>query len=187
MNPLEQGKKPQTEKKEEQIEELAIDIREEEIDGKLQFFNKNNHRVTREGILIRLSEDLEKVDYTENGFNYSILNMEIPGTTIIRSREEAKKVVEILKKYPNRIHAWDTETINVDVKKESIVGKGTIICASAFIGPDVDFGNGPRLFIDNFADAEDVILEFKEYLEDPSYYKCWHNYGFDRHIFFVSV
>lgn len=27
-------------------------------------------------------------------------------------------------------------------------------------------------------------MEFKEYLEDPTYLKCWHNYGFDRHIFF---
>lgn len=25
---------------------------------------------------------------------------------------------------------------------------------------------------------------FKPYMEDPSYLKCWHNYGFDRHIFF---
>jgi DNA polymerase-1 len=94
--------------------------------------------------------------------------------------------VEILLKYPNRIHAWDTETINVDVKAESVVGKGNIICATCFIGPDVDFGNGPRLFIDNYAEAEGVIMEFKEYLENPKYFKVWHNYGFDRHIFFVS-
>lgn len=71
----------------------------------------------------------------------------------------------------------------MEVKTESIIGKGTIICASAFIGPDVDFGNGPRLFIDNYADAEGVIMEFKEYLENPEYFKVWHNYGFDRHIF----
>jgi len=29
------------------------------------------------------------------------------------------------------------------------------------------FENGPRLFIDNYADADGVIMEFKEYLEDP--------------------
>ena len=46
------------------------------------------------------------------------------------------------------------------------------------------FENGPRLFIDNYADADGVIMEFKEYLEDPQYLKCWHNYGFDRHIFY---
>lgn len=27
-------------------------------------------------------------------------------------------------------------------------------------------------------------MEFKEYLEDPKYLKCFHNYGFDRHLFF---
>ncbi|CAI2379738.1 unnamed protein product [Moneuplotes crassus] len=173
-----------TTQKEPIIEEMPLDLREEEIDGEIYFFNKNNHRVTREGILIRNQEDIQKIDYSEDGINGAILNLEIPGTTIIRSREEAKKAVEILKRYPKRVHAWDTETINVDVKKESIIGKGTIICASCFIGPDVNFGNGPRLFIDNYADAEDVIMEFKEYLEDPNYFKVWHNYGFDRHIFF---
>lgn len=86
--------------------------------------------------------------------------------------------------YPDRVCAWDTETIGVEVKVESVVGKGSVICASAFIGPDVDFGNGPRLVIDNFADAEGTIMGFKEYLESEEYLKCWHNYGFDRHILF---
>lgn len=27
-------------------------------------------------------------------------------------------------------------------------------------------------------------MEFKDYLEDPMYLKCFHNYGYDRHIFF---
>jgi DNA polymerase-1 len=56
------------------------------------------------------------------------------------------------------VAAWDTETIGIDPKIESPVGKGQVICASAFLGPDVNFGNGPRLMIDNFADAEGTIL-----------------------------
>ncbi len=59
-----------------------------------------------------------------------------------------------------------------------------MLCAQCFIGPDVDFGNGPRLFIDNYADAADLIMEFKEYFEDESILKVWHNYGFDRHILY---
>lgn len=83
------------------------------------------------------------------------------------------------------MHAWDTETIGIDPKIEPIVGsKGRVICASAFAGPDVNFGSGPRLFIDNFADAEGILDEFKEYLQDEDYLKCWHNYGFDRHILY---
>ena len=87
-------------------------------------------------------------------------------------------------KYPNRVHSWDTETIKIDAKEETPVGNGEVICASCFIGPDVNFGNGPRLFIDNYADAKDIILEFKEYFEDPEFLKCWHNYGYDRHILY---
>jgi DNA polymerase-1 len=43
------------------------------------------------------------------------------------------------------VHAWDTETIDIDLKTESVVGNGKIICASAYCGLDVDFGNGPRI------------------------------------------
>lgn len=91
-------------------------------------------------------------------------------------------MVKILKDYPHRVHAWDTETLGIDAKTESPVGNGRILCAQCFIGPDVDFGNGPRLFIDNYADSEGVIDEFKAYFEDDKMKKVWHNYGFDRHI-----
>jgi hypothetical protein len=141
---------------------------------------------TDDGILVRHASELGIDDHTIADTNFAMYNISIPGTTIVRTKKQAQKVIEILKKYPKRVHAWDTETINVDPTKESVIGKGNIICASAFIGPDVDFGNGPRLFIDNYADAEGVIMEFQEYLEDPTYFKSWHNYGFDRHIFFVS-
>lgn len=142
--------------------------------------------MTQEGIFIHSGEDFDINEFVVGGVNTAFEGLEIPGTTIVRTREDARKAVEILMKYQNRIHAWDTETINVDPTTESVVGKGNIICATAFIGPDVDFGNGPRLFIDNYADAEGVIMEFKEYMENPKYFKAWHNYGFDRHIFFVS-
>ncbi len=42
----------------------------------------------------------------------------------------------------------------------------------------------PGLFIDNYLDSKDLVLVFKEYFEDMNYKKVWHNYGFDRHIFF---
>lgn len=28
----------------------------------------------------------------------------------------------------------------------------------------------------------DVLEEFREFFENPVYKKCWHNYGFDRHV-----
>ena len=82
------------------------------------------------------------------------------------------------------MHAWDTETIGINAKEQTPVGNGQVICATAFLGPEIDFGNGPRLFIDNYAEAKDLILEFKEYFEDETYLKVWHNYGYDRHILY---
>ncbi len=73
--------------------------------------------------------------------------------------------------------------IDIDIKNFSPIGSGKIISAQCFAGPDVDFGNGPRLFIDNFGDAHDLILLFKNYFEDESIKKGWFNYGFDRHVF----
>ena len=67
----------------------------------------------------------------------------IPSVSIIRTKEQAKHVVNILKKLKTRFHAWDTETIDVDPKIQSPVNHGQIICMSCFAGPDVDFGNGP--------------------------------------------
>lgn len=58
------------------------------------------------------------------------------------------------------------------------------MCFTGFCGPDIDFGNGPRLFIDNFGERHDHIQLFKEYFESPKYLKSWFNYGFDRHMFY---
>ena len=46
------------------------------------------------------------------------------------------------------------------------------------------FKNGPRVFIDNYGESKDLILLFKDYMEDQNYKKIWFNYGFDRHIFY---
>lgn len=117
-----------------------------------------------------------------SGVNEAMKNLNLPGTTIVRTAEDARRVVAILYKYADRVHAWDTETINIDAKEETPVGHGYVISAQCFIGPDVDFGNGPRLFIDNYADSKGVLLEFKGYFADKNMLKCWHNYGYDRHV-----
>ena len=106
------------------------------------------------------------------------------GISIIKTRSEALKVVETLYKYKDRVHAWDTETTGVNIKEESPVGNGRVICASAFIGPEVNFGSGPKLFLDNYGESSGVLDVFKSYFEDKSIFKVFHNYGFDRHILF---
>lgn len=63
-----------------------------------------------------------------------------------------------------QIVACDTETIDLDPKKEAPVGNGRIVCASFFAGPEFDFGNGSRLFVDNFGENAGLIDIFKPYL-----------------------
>ena len=71
----------------------------------------------------------------------------------------------------------------MEVKEQSPVGNGKILSAQLFCGPNIPLPDGPLIFIDNFADSTDLILEFKDYFEDKEYKKIWFNYGFDRHIF----
>ena len=54
---------------------------------------------------------------------------------------------------------------------------------SGYCGPDIDFGNGPRLFLNNFKRNE-VILIFKDYFEDPSILKCWYEYSKCKHTLY---
>ena len=74
-------------------------------------------------------EDIVK-KVKQTGVNTALAEYKPPwGTTIVRTVEEAQKAVAILRSVPDRIHAWDTETVGLDVKLESPVGKGRILCA----------------------------------------------------------
>ena len=128
--------------------------------------------------------DYENLKGKPNSAMDVVAKVGVPGVTIIRDEASARRALEIIKGLRDRVHAWDTETIDLEVKEESPVGKGKIMCFTGFFGPDVDFGTGPRLFIDNMTSPVDLVQVFKEYFEDETYLKGWFNYGFDRHIFF---
>ncbi len=109
-----------------------------------------------------------------------------PNCTIVNDKASAMRVLEILTREDirSRYHAADTETRDIDPKAQSPVGTGNVICVSIYVGPDVDFGTGSRVWIDNLDGAEGVLMYFKEYFEDESIKKVWHNYGFDRHVMY---
>lgn len=102
--------------------------------------------------------------------------------TIVRTREHARSVVNILMANPEAIWACDTEVADINVKEQSPVGNGKVICVSIYGGDHIDFGTGSTLWIDNYGDAFGVLDEFKAWFENDKYKKVWHNYGFDRHV-----
>lgn len=110
--------------------------------------------------------------------------LSLPDVTVVRDRRSAARVVAQLMRLPSDVLvAWDTETTAVNPAKESPVGKGRVICATAYAGPEVDFGSGPRLFVDclDGESGERLLQVFKHYFESDSK-KVWHNYSFDRHV-----
>jgi hypothetical protein len=114
-------------------------------------------------------------------------DLEIPKVTSVRTKEEAKIVMEkLMNADPNILHACDTEVMNINLKEVGPIGNGYVTCASVYSGPEFDYGlgqgPGTTLWIDNLDDACGVLQEFKDWFEDPTKYKVWHNYGFDRHV-----
>ena len=105
-------------------------------------------------------------------------------TEVYDTRSAALAVDCLMSLPPETLVAWDTETTGVNPAKQSPVDRGRIICATAFAGDAVDFGNGPRLFIDCLEEDnnQDVLKVFKPYFENKTRKKVWHNYAFDRHM-----
>eukprot|EP00753_Platysulcus_tardus_P016428 PLAT5692.2.p1 GENE.PLAT5692.2~~PLAT5692.2.p1 ORF type:complete len:796 (-),score=413.96 PLAT5692.2:54-2441(-) len=110
--------------------------------------------------------------------------VELEGVTIVRDAASAAKALAVLESLRGRFHACDTETTDLDIKKVGPVGNGRVICASIYSGDDVDFGSGPRLWIDNLDDAQGTLALFQPFFSDPEQKLVWHNYGFDRHVLY---
>ena len=118
---------------------------------------------------------------------FDVSDLKIPMVTMVRTKEEAKIVMEkLMNADPAIIHACDTEVMDINLKEVGPVGNGYVTCASIYSGPDFDYGlgDGPgsTLWIDNLDDACGILQEFKDWFEDPTKLKVWHNYGFDRHV-----
>ncbi|KAK6946876.1 3'-5' exonuclease domain [Dillenia turbinata] len=103
---------------------------------------------------------------------------------VVADVSAAKKVVKLLTtKYRHFVHACDTEVAKIDVKQETPVEHGELICFSIYSGPKANFGNGKScIWVDVLDGGRDVLHEFAAFFEDPSVKKVWHNYGFDSHV-----
>jgi len=110
------------------------------------------------------------------------------GVTVVSTAEEASNVLKVLKSLTeeDRYHAIDTE-VKGWLPKLTPYGHGEVTCFSIYCGDDVDFGTGPRLWVDNMGmdgESRGLVECFREYFEDPSLKKVFQNYSFDRAMLF---
>lgn len=100
---------------------------------------------------------------------------------IVAAKEIVKKLTN---QYRHLVHACDTEVAGIDVKQETPVNHGEIICFSIYSGPQATFGNGKSCIWVDVLDGggKDLLAIFAPFFEDPSIKKVWHNYSFDNHI-----
>ncbi|RAL43428.1 hypothetical protein DM860_012569 [Cuscuta australis] len=104
---------------------------------------------------------------------------------IVNNMSLAKEVVsKLTNEYRDLVHACDTEVARIDVKHDTPVGHGEIICFSIYSGPHAEFGDGKSCVWIDVLDGggKDILVEFAPFFEDPSIKKVWHNYSFDCHI-----
>ncbi|GMF41287.1 unnamed protein product [Phytophthora fragariaefolia] len=104
---------------------------------------------------------------------------------LVQDADGARRVLAKIRELgPGHFHACDTEVAQIDVKAVGPVGNGVVTCLSLYSGPDVDYGNGPYVWVDNLDSAEGTLQLFQDFLESRDYLKVWHNYSFDRHVLF---
>ncbi|KAK7276808.1 hypothetical protein RIF29_17954 [Crotalaria pallida] len=96
--------------------------------------------------------------------------------------EEVAKMLTV--KYCHLIHACDTEVAKIEVKEETPVDHGEIICFSIYSGPEADFGGGKSCIWVDVLDGggKEILDKFAEFFSDSNIKKVWHNYSFDCHV-----
>lgn len=108
------------------------------------------------------------------------------GVTMVTTQAEAQRVVKQLRGLDKGIvHSIDTEDRVRDINGPNY-GDGDLMCFSIYCGDTIDFGGGPKLWVSNMDEEgklTGIVEEFREYLEDPEIKKVWHNYAFDRAMF----
>ena len=117
---------------------------------------------------------------------------------IVNTIQDAEYILQILNSLADKDIIWacDTEVADIDLKTQGPVGNGHVVCVSIYGGPTVDFGAadgdcdgegdgvGKALWIENLDESEGVLNIFKNWFENESIKKVWHNYGFDRHVLY---
>lgn len=87
--------------------------------------------------------------------------------TLVLTPADVERVKKILLNNKHKIHAWDTESKDIDLgrilRPQTALKNGSMVAATCYVDESVDFGNGPRLFLDN---RDGLIADLKDYFED---------------------
>ncbi|CAN1172176.1 hypothetical protein LINPERHAP2_LOCUS30023 [Linum perenne] len=90
---------------------------------------------------------------------------------VVDNVSTAKAVVsKLTHQYKHHVHACDTEVSNIDLKVQTPIDHGELICFSIYSGPEADYGNGKScIWVDVLDGAGQAILaEFKIFFENES-------------------
>jgi hypothetical protein len=113
-------------------------------------------------VVVTIDENTSPKDLRE------MIEKKMKGVTVVNDKESADRVLDIILAHKDRFFACDTEAVDIELKEEGPVGHGKVICFSVYCGEDVDFGNGPRLWVDNLGLSEGTMHFFKEkFFENP--------------------
>ena len=77
----------------------------------------------------------------------------------------------------------------IDVKQETPVDHGEIICFSIYSGPEADFGNGNSCIWVDVLDGggKELLIEFAPFFEDPSIKKVTYFLPLTSSLFSVDL
>ncbi|KAK4420752.1 DNA polymerase I A, chloroplastic/mitochondrial [Sesamum alatum] len=161
--------------------------RKDSITNKSAIVKKDAKRAAKKTVLSdTVSEPLsEKVTASGGTELHERLSQVYDTVLVVDSIPAAREVVsKLTNEYKDLIHACDTEVANIDVKEETPVDHGEIICFSIYSGPEADFGAGKSCIWVDVLDGggKDLLKEFAPFFEDSSIRKVWHNYSFDNHV-----
>ncbi|CAN1234271.1 hypothetical protein LINPERPRIM_LOCUS4174 [Linum perenne] len=90
---------------------------------------------------------------------------------VVDNVSTAKAVVrKLTHQYKHLVHACDTEVSNIDLKVQTPIDHGELICFSIYSGPEADYGNGKSCIWVDVLDGggQDILAEFKIFFENES-------------------
>ncbi|KAK4383406.1 DNA polymerase I A, chloroplastic/mitochondrial [Sesamum angolense] len=165
-------------------------LTEEDVAGKAKSGRRNIYE--GEGSRLRRAEK----EYTRNGGEHGLrvshnqMSLVQAGCSTMSHKNDADNKIVLdscsVKKgvLPMDWKIRDEKVANIDVKEETPVDHGEIICFSIYSGPEADFGDGKSCIWVDVLDAggKDLLKEFAPFFEDSSIRKVWHNYSFDNHV-----